>query len=239
MTNLQHVPAATIQMPLAIMRQPPTNLVRPALPASALERIASVKRFERGESICHEGDEASACYLVTAGCVRLSKLLPDGRRHVVDFLFPGDFFGLMEAEEYDATAEALESATLARYPRKQLEAIAERDIAACNLLRRVVSRGLAAARARSTTLARLGAAERLAVFLLQLSTRCEGADTVRLPMSRTDIGDYLGLTIETVSRTLGQFKSRRLIRLVDPHRVQLVDRAGLEALAECDMPLAA
>jgi CRP/FNR family transcriptional regulator, anaerobic regulatory protein len=204
-----------------------------------LDRIAGTVRMTKGDILCHEGDEATACYRVVSGCVRLSKLLPDGRRHVIDFLFPGDFFGLGEASEHEATAEALEAGFVARYPRRQLEALAERDITACNLLRRVATASLSAAHARSTTLARLGAAERLAVFLLHLSERTGGGDTVLLPMSRTDIGDYLGLTIETVSRTLGLFKSRGMIKLLDAHRVALTGRYALVALADGDVPLAA
>ena len=238
MPALQHLANANIPMPPTMLR-PPAATNRERVQASALDRIANVVRVVRGEAICHEGDEAGACFRVLAGCVRLSKLLPDGRRHVIEFLFPGDFFGLVEASEYEATAEALEAGMVARYPRRQLEAIAERDIGACNLLRRVASAGLAAAHARGTALARLGAAERLAVFLLQLAERNGGKDTVLLPMSRTDIGDYLGLTIETVSRTFGQFKARGLIRLLDPHKVLLTCRASLTALAEGDLPLAA
>jgi CRP/FNR family transcriptional regulator len=238
MPALQHFVNATIPMP-PTMLWPPVATGGERAQASALDRIANVVRVARGDAICHEGDEASACFRVLAGCVRLSKVLPDGRRHVIDFLFPGDFFGLVEASEYEAAAEALEAGMVARYPRRQLEAIAERDIAVCNLLRRVASAGLAAAHARSTTLARLGAAERLAVLLLQLAERSGGKDVVLLPMSRTDIGDYLGLTIETVSRTFGQFKARGMIRLLDPHRILLTSRAGLTALAEGDLPLAA
>jgi len=231
---------ATIQMPLTMLRSsPPMAAGRPDAQAGALDRIASIMRVARGDTICHEGDEAGVCYRVIAGCVRLSKLLPDGRRHVIDFLFPGDFFGLIEASEYEATAEALEAGTIARYPRRQLEAVAERDIAACNFLRRIASAGLAAAHARGTTLARLGAAERLAVFLLHLSRRAGGSDTIPLPMSRTDIGDYLGLTIETISRTFGQFKARGLIKLLDTHKILLTRRDALAALAEGDLPLAA
>jgi CRP/FNR family transcriptional regulator len=240
MPALQHDATATSRMPPTMLQRPPAFASRPDNAAgSALDRIAGAIRVGRGDAICHEGDAANVCYRVVAGCVRLSKLLPDGRRHVIDFLFPGDFFGLVEASEYEATAEALQAGIVTRYPRRQLEAIAERDIVACNLLRRAASTGLAAAHARGMALARLGAAERLAVFLLRLSERTGGGDAVMLPMSRTDIGDYLGLTIETVSRTLSQFKARRLIRLVDTHQVLLTDRRGLAGLAEGELPLAA
>lgn len=240
MPALQHYATATNPLPPTMLH---LSLASPAKPSSmagsALDRIAGTMRVAQGDAVCHEGDEADVCFRVIAGCVRLSKLLPDGRRHVIDFLFPGDFFGLVDASEYEATAEALEPGMVARYPRRQLEATAERDIAACNLLRRAASAGLAAAHARSMGLARLGAAERLAMFLIRLSERTGGGNAVALPMSRTDIGDYLGLTIETVSRTLSQFKARGLIRLLDTRKVLLTDRRGLAAMAEGELPLAA
>jgi CRP/FNR family transcriptional regulator, anaerobic regulatory protein len=205
---------------------------------SELDRLAGTVRVARGDTICHEGDDADVCFRVVAGCIRLSKLLPDGRRHVIDFVYPGDFFGLVDDGEYEATAEALEAGIVTRYSRRQLEVAAERDIATCNILRRAAGASLAAAHARATTLARLGAAERLAAFLLGLAKRTKGA-TIMLPMSRADIGDYLGLTIETVSRTISQFKARGLIRLVDTRQIALTNRQSLEAMAEGDIALAA
>ena len=211
----------------------------PARPAGALDRLATTVRLARGEAICHEGDDSEACYQVVSGCLRLSKLLPDGRRHVLAFAFPGDFIGSIEQAEHDATAEALAPTTLARFPRRQLAAVAERDLAACNLLRRLAVAHLAAAQARGMVLARLSAAERVASFLLELAGRGSSGDVVAVPMTRTDIGDYLGLTIETVSRTFTQFKARGFIAAVGAGHVRLVNARGLAALAEGGSALAA
>lgn len=195
-----------------------------------LDRIATSFRLDRGDAAFHEGDEAVACYQVVSGCVRVSKLLPDGRRHVLQFAFPGDFFGGDDGDMHDATAEALVPSTVGRISRRQLEAVAERDLAACNLLRRSAVTRLAAAHLRGVVLSRLTARERLASFLLELLGRT-GGRVVSLVMGRTDIGDYLGLTIETVSRTLGQLKAAGIIRLIDSSHVQIVDARALAALA--------
>jgi CRP/FNR family transcriptional regulator, anaerobic regulatory protein len=240
MLALQHDIATGHRLPPVMIRQPVGRATASATTAqSELDRLASTMRVGRGDVLCHEGDEATVCFRVVTGCIRLSKLLPDGRRHVMDFLFPGDFFGLVDDGEYEATAEALDAGSVVRYSRRQLEAAAERDIATCNLLRRAAGAGLAAAHARGMALARLGAAERLAVFLMWLAKRTGDGSVITLPMNRADIGDYLGLTIETVSRTIGQFKARGLIRLVDTRQIMLTNRRSLAAMAEGDLPLAA
>jgi CRP-like cAMP-binding protein len=195
-----------------------------------LDRIATSFRLDRGNAAFHEGDEAIACYQVVSGCVRISKLLPDGRRHVLQFAFPGDFFGGDDGDLHDATAEALVPTTVSRLSRRQLEAVAERDLAACNLLRRSAVARLAAAHLRGVVLSRLTARERLASFLLELLGRT-GGRVISLVMGRADIGDYLGLTIETVSRTFGQLKAAGIIRLIDTSHVQIDDARALAALA--------
>jgi len=206
---------------------------------SALDRVASKVHAARGEAICHEGGASDACFRLVSGSARLSMRLTDGRRHVVDFLFAGDFFGFAPGHEYGCTAEAIEISVVARYPRSQVEAIVERDLAVCNLLRRAASAGLAAAQTRGVLLARLSAAERLATFLLRLAERRGGGDHLVLPMSRADIGDYLGLTFETVSRMIKQFKARGLVRVIDTHHLHLLDRNGLAELAAGGLAMAA
>jgi len=198
----------------------------------ALRRVASISRIGRNETIFFDGDEATAYFRVVSGAVRLCKVLPDGRRHLVDFLFAGDFFGFAVGEEYDCAAEAITDAVVTRYPRSQVESIARTDIDACNALRGCASAALTAAHARSVLLGRLSAVERVASFLVRLTERIGGNEHVVLPMSRADIADYLGLTIETVSRVITQLKNRGLIRLADTYDLQLRDLDGLTELAE-------
>lgn len=220
-------------MPLALRTTPHQEpLLRPK--PSAVQLLASTVRAGRHETICHEGDEAGAYFRVETGCVRVSKTLPDGRRHVVDFVFAGGFFGLNDDDEYDFTVDALTDCTLTRFPRGQLEALAERDLAAANLLRRATADALAAARFRGLLLGHLSAEERLAAFLVELATRMNVSRRLPLPMARGDIGDYLGMTVETVSRTFTKFKNRGWIELRSANDVFLVDRDQLADLAEGD-----
>jgi len=195
---------------------------------AVLGRVATTIRAAKHEAICHDGDEADAYFRVETGCLRVSKTLSDGRRHVVDFLFAGGFFGLTQGDTCDCTVEALTDTVLTRFPRRQLEAIAERDPATCNMLRRAVNAALSAAQVRSMLLARLSAEERLAAFLLDLAGRTGATRRLPLPMTRVDIGDYLGLTIETVSRTFTKFRTRGWIHLGASQDVTLValDRLG-------------
>lgn len=205
----------------------------------ALQRVATVSRLQRNDSIFFEGDDAVGYFRVVSGVVRLSKVLPDGRRHVIDFLFAGDFFGFVASDAYDYAAEAISAAVVTRYPRRAVESIARTDIDACNLLRQSANRALAAAQDRGLLLACMSAAERLASFLLALVRRVGARDRIVLPMSRSDIADYLGLTIETVSRVIGQFKARGLICVTDTYNLELRDLRGLSALAKGNLAAAA
>lgn len=237
-TLQQHIPAARSAIPMAF-RPSMLEARRAGAKDTALDRIATTMHAARGETVCYDGDEAEACFRIESGCVRVSKTLSDGRRHVVDFLYPGDFFGFTATDEYDGTAEAITPTVLKRHPRLQLEAVAERDLGACNLLRRAISAGFAKARARGMLLARLSAEERLAAFLIGFAGRSENGRILPLPMTRADIGDYLGLTIETVSRTFTKFRARGWIKLVGAHDVQLVALGRLAELSEGAVPLAA
>lgn len=190
-----------------------------------------------GETLFFEGDAAAQVFTLTAGAVRLTTLLPDGRRQVLGFRFPGDFIGIGESETHCFTAEALQGATLCRFPRARFEEFAEAHPELERALYGKARRELAAAQAQLLLLGRKSAAERLASFLIALGDRQvrgqEGqARFVDLPMSRSDIADHLGLTKETISRLLAQFRGLRLIRLEALNRVELLDCAGLAALSE-------
>lgn len=175
-----------------------------------LEAIAETVRLERGAPLFREGDPATGAYNITAGAVRLSRLLPDGRRQVMGFAFTGDFLNLDRPDVHPWTAEALEPVTACRFARRRFDAlIAERRELETALLARA-SQALALANAQILLLGRKTALERVASFLLRLPG-CDPAHptqdgVVRLPMTRSDMADYLGLTLETVSRTLSRLK---------------------------------
>ena len=198
---------------------------------AALERIGTRLRFARNQEIYGQGESAGCWYKVISGTVRVSKLRTDGRRHIAEFCFSGDGFGLENAAERSFSGEAVEDVTLMRYPRGATERLAEENPAVARLLRDMTLKSLMAAQARLMILARMTAAERVVSFLLELSERNDDEKYIELPMGRCDIGDYLGLTIETVCRVLSDLRRHGVIE-VSPHSVKLLDRFALEAIGE-------
>jgi len=191
-----------------------------------------------GQTLFHEGDPATRVFTLTSGTVKLYKLLPDGRRQVTGFMHPGDFLGMSTNDEHAFSAEALEDSQLCWFPRNRFDDFVEEHCSMERELYRMAAHELAAAQQQMVLLGRKTATERLASFLLLLAGRAEqipgrAANLIRLPMSRSDIADYLGLTKETVSRVFSAFRRNRLIRLRAVDQVEIVDARGLEQLAEC------
>ena len=187
-----------------------------------------------GETVVFEGDEAGSVHSVTTGLLRLSKLLPDGRRQIAGFLFPGDFLGITLEEEHAFTAEAVAPSTVCKFRRHEFDAFVAEHPELERRLYAVAAHELAAARQQLVLLGRKTATERVASFLLMLASRCpsHGSDEAELPMSRADIADYLGLRIETVSREITALKAARVIQLTSRQSFRVVDRDRLEQLAE-------
>jgi CRP-like cAMP-binding protein len=198
----------------------------------AFERIGSRRSFARNEAIFAEADPADCWYKVVSGCVRLCKLLADGRRHIAEFFFAGDCFGLDNLPERVFAAEAVSDVVVMRYPRRATEHLIDQTPALDRGLRDITLRDLANAQIRMLLLGRMNAAERVASFLSDMFERRDAVRLLDLPMSRNDIADYLGLTIETVCRVLSGFKRDGIIGIPSPHRIELRDRAALAALAE-------
>lgn len=194
------------------------------------ELPATTVRAGRDEEVIGQGEPAEYCYLVLSGCLRTVRLLEDGRRQVGEFLMAGDLFGWEALGEYDFGAEAVSPATLLRYSQRRLAALAGHDSALAVRLHALTAGQLRAGRERIVLLGRKTAAERIASFLLEMMTRLggEGAQSIELPMSRADIADYLGLTIETVCRGITQFRRRGLIA-VERNRIAIRDHQALEA----------
>jgi CRP/FNR family transcriptional regulator, nitrogen fixation regulation protein len=192
-------------------------------------------RADRDEEIIAQGERAGFCYYVVSGCVRTVKLMKDGRRLVGAFLFPGDLFGWEALDEHDFGAEAVTPVTLRRYTRHTLEALADRDCGFAHRLRELTAGQLRAGRERFVLLGRKTALERIASFLLEMTERMRlgGRATFELPMGRTDMADYLGLTIETVSRGLTQLRQHGTIA-VERASVMICDRRAL-GVAGCEV----
>ena len=201
-----------------------------------LSAIVNHVELGPGQSLFQEGDEARNVYSVTAGTVKVYKLLPDGRCQVTGFLFPGDFLGLAHESTYAYSAEAVTHSALCSYQRSQLESLLERFPQMEQQLLGMAKHELVVAQEQMLLLGRKTARERLASFLLMLSRaaarRGQSGDPVFVPMSRSDIGDYLGLTTETVSRTFTQLKRDRMIAAESGNRIRLLDSEGLVELAE-------
>ncbi len=197
--------------------------------------IVTTMELEAGAPIFDEGEPADHVFNVTGGTVKVYKLLPDGRRQVTGFLFAGDFLGLANGANYAYSAEAVTNCKLCRFPRRKLEDLMERFPKVEQRLLNIASNELAAAQDQMLLLGRKTAKEKIASFLLLLARRARqrGQDEspVDVPMSRSDIGDFLGLTTETVSRTFTQLKQSSLIRLLPAGKVHISGREELEDIA--------
>ena len=166
---------------------------------------------KKGERIYAEGEKPAFVYKVLAGAVRGLKLLPDGRRQIVVFHLPGDVFGLDETGSRRSMAkEAVTQTELLVVKRRAVEHLAMRDTWIGRQLRRLLARNLEQAREHILLLGRKTATERVRDFLAEMDRRLP-AEVDRLPMSRLDIADYLGVTIETVSRTISQLKAEGVV----------------------------
>ena len=196
----------------------------------ALDRIGSRLHFSRDEEVYAQGDSDGAWYKVVSGVVRISKLRADGRRHIASFAFGGDAFGLESAGERAFSAEAIGEVTLMRYPWAATKRLTEENPAVARYLCEMAQKSLAAVQNRLILLGRMTAQERVASFLLELFER-DDAEHIDVAMSRCDIGDYLGLTTETVCRILSDLKRRGIIA-VRTHAIDLTDRPSLEAIGE-------
>ena len=189
-----------------------------------------------GQTIVIEGDPITHYCRIVSGTVRLYKAIADGRRQVIDFLGAGACFGLTGLERHSYSAEAVSPATLIRYPRKTLEAAIHRNPGLAQALFRLACAELDQAQQQMLLLGRKSADEKIASFLLSLAghgaQRQPLESMVHLPMSRQDMADYLGLTIETVSRTMSRFRRLGLIDLIGRHHVALLQIARLRELAE-------
>jgi CRP/FNR family nitrogen fixation transcriptional regulator len=177
-----------------------------------------------------EGDEARSFYKVVGGVVRTCKFLSDGRRQITAFYHAGDVFGVESGERHGFSAEAVNDCTVVAYRRRGLEALAASDEALARQLFCYALQCAERAQMHALVLGRRGAAEKLAAFLLEMAEQRPTGETIDLAMTRQDIADYLGLTIETVSRTLSQFERDGVISLPGTRRVRLHDRAALEDL---------
>ncbi|WP_245443205.1 cyclic nucleotide-binding domain-containing protein [Labrys okinawensis] len=193
--------------------------------------LGTVHGYDKGEEIYGDDEPADYVYEVISGAVRTCKLLDDGRRQIGAFHLPGDIFGLETEATHRMTADAVTDTTLRLVRRKSLEAAALKDIGVANALRTLALRDLRHAEDHMILLGRKTALERVVTFLLEMDRRLAVAGMFELPMCRRDIGDYLGLTLETVSRVISQLHGRSILGLSNARRIVLRNRQLLGAMA--------
>ena len=214
------------------------NLSHSTSPEAATQRLVSgpVRTFEAKEHIFRDGDAVSHVYQVEIGHVCIYKMMSDGRRQVIDFAYPGDLIGLGAMTEHAANAQATTRTRVRCMTVASFHQLMRDDARLGLKLYEAMSRELLASRELLFTVSQRTATERVAGFLLALSRRNarNGGDRLEfvLPMTRNDIADFLGLTIETVSRTFTKFRTEGLIDLAQSVLVTILDDEGLAQLAE-------
>jgi CRP/FNR family transcriptional regulator len=209
----------------------PTLFCRATLGARELrelEGLATQVHVQAGRTIFSEGEPAERIFGVSQGVVRLYKQLPDGRRHVLAFSLPGDFLGLPLADRHNFSADAIGEVALCRFSRDDLGKFIQSSPNIMRLMIEFAARELGMAQDQLLLLGNGSAEERVAIFLLSWRNRLARlsviSETVPLPMPRQDIADFLGLKLETISRTLAKLEQKNVIRIV-PKGVYLT---GLE-----------
>lgn len=198
---------------------------------SALPTTGGVQQVALDSEIYGEGDDAVSFYKVVHGVVRTCKFLSDGRRQIEAFYHEGDVFGFENGITHRLTAEAVSECTLIAYRRKGVEQLVAANEALSQELFRYFMAGLARAQEHALVLGRRNSVERIGAFLHEAVKRSADRHTIILPMSRRDIADYLGMTIETVSRTLSQLERDEVIALQAPRHIRVRDLDWLEVLA--------
>jgi CRP/FNR family transcriptional regulator, nitrogen fixation regulation protein len=194
----------------------------------SMDLMGATMAYRRNSEIFGESEPAEYLYKVISGSVRTYKILHDGRRQIGGFYLPGDIFGLEFADEHTMSAEAIDDAKVLVVKRTALNALAGRDASIARQLFALTGRELRRVQDRILLLIK-SAQERVAGFLLEMAERASGSNIIELPMSRQDIADYLGLTIETVSRTFSSLETAAVIEVLTSRRIVLRNRYKLRS----------
>ena len=200
-----------------------------------LASVATSHIMQKGQIFIAEGDQAQHFFNINQGTAKLFKDLPDGRRQITGFVHAGDFVGLAAANQYGFSAEAINAVQLCRFDRTEIRSVFSAFPTLERRLLDIASHELVLAQEQMLLLGRKTAIERLASFLWTLSKRTainpSEAEPLDLPMTRGEISDYLGLTIETVSRALTRLRQQNIIDDQARHAVRIINYSRLSALA--------
>ena len=198
-------------------------------PLDEIASFATRIKARRGATIFAEGEDADYCYRIVSGEAMAFKVMSDGRRQVYEFLLSGDFFGYETQADHYFTVEAVSEVVVLKYPRRAIERVLAENPRFAREIHQMTARGLHSAYQRMLLLTHKSADERVAWFLLELADRARNSDdALHLAMTRTDIADYLGMVIETVSRALTRLKACGAIAMKGVNYIRLIDRQRLE-----------
>lgn len=214
---------AATKVPAAVALKGAANMPREA----ELARLGTTQVLAKGEEVFAEGDAAEFFYKVVSGTIRTYKLLSDGRRQIGAFHLAGDVFGLDAGSIHRLTAEAITDTTVRLVKRRNLEAAAGSNVEVAHNLWTITANGLRHAEDHMLLLGRKTAMEKVATFLLEMDRRLAKTGMMALPMCRRDIGDYLGLTLETVSRALSQLSDQGVLVFSSARQIVLRNRQRL------------
>ena len=197
--------------------------------------MASSKKIHAGETLFWEDDTIEYAYFLTDGTMKAYKLLPNGRSQIVRFITVGEIIAATGFEAHTYTVEALGDCTVLQLPKKSFDKLLAKDPILMKSVTNKLALELQQVQKQNLLLGRMPATERVSTFLLDIAERqnpdrseIESGFIIRLPMARADIADYLGLTIETVSRAFSKFRRDGLIDLPRPNLVHLQDQTGLQ-----------
>lgn len=202
-----------------------------ARPPDILESCAVRIECQTGQPIGGRGDPLDYWYRVVSGVARKCLVSPSGRRQIVDLLVAGDFFGIATREEsYFSLEAAVEGTVVASYPRRRVDELANADPCVASEVRRLLLRTIGRLQAQLLIMGRTSATAKVGAFLLSMEERlaCAAAGSVVLPMSRYDIADYLGISVETVSRAVTTLKRRNAITLAGARHLRILDHVVLD-----------
>jgi CRP/FNR family transcriptional regulator, anaerobic regulatory protein len=218
---------------------PPLGMLRTILPdddLASLDALGDRISCNAGQYLYSEGDLAQSAFALQDGLIMLERLASDGARQVISFVFPGDFIGIALDGRHLVSAKCLKPSRLWRYPMGKLAQLMDQRPRIDQAMRTVTNRILAHTLDQLCVLGRMTARERIVYFLLHLAERT-GTVTqtpmlIDVPMTRIDMADYLGITVETVSRTISQLRREGILALPEPHRIAIVELAAVEMIAE-------
>jgi CRP/FNR family transcriptional regulator, anaerobic regulatory protein len=222
---------------VSVARNAMYSTVCPADPKPTLKdlfRGQPVESFAPGEALIWEGDQAGQIFDVLEGVLRICKILPDGRRAIMGFVYPGDVLGVSFQRRSLCTAESVTAVKVRRVSRSRFLSLVNQSPDLQSQLFALLCDKMSAAHDQMLVLGRKSAEERVVTFLLGVHRKCAAGNEIELPMSRLDMADYLGLTIETVSRMMTSLARRGLIHATGRHRIALRKLSALRDIAGRD-----